>query len=221
MEKRIKDDQPGAPSYQHTIGFLVLLITVMALVLRLLLLGQDSFWADEISSVIRAQLNRDEFSELMRSVPAMALYYALLRFWIFLGDNEFTVRLLSVGFAVITVPLVYLLGKRLFHTKVGLIAAVLLAVNAFHIQYSQEARSYALVVLLVTLSSLFFARGVERPSSWRSWDGYAVFTAAAIYAHWYALLVLVAQLCSLAFLPRRNVPWEGIFTSWFILGVCD
>jgi mannosyltransferase len=131
----------------------LLAITLLALFLRLHLLGQDSFWGDELASVRRAQMDWDAFWELMRGIPAMALYYALLRFWILLGDSEFTVRILSVIPAVVTVPLVYFMGKRLFDPRVGLIAALLLAMNAFHIQYSQEARSYSLLILLVTLSS--------------------------------------------------------------------
>jgi mannosyltransferase len=126
----------------------LLAITVLALFLRLHLLGQDSFWGDELTSVRRAQLDWDAFWELMRGPAAMALYYVLLRFWILLGDSEFTVRLLSVISAVATVPVVYFLGKSLFDARVGLIAALLLAMNAFHIQYSQEARSYSLLLTL-------------------------------------------------------------------------
>ena len=182
------------------------------------MLGQDSFWGDEILSVQRVQLDWEAFWELMRGIPAMALYYALLRFWILLGDSESTVRLLSVIPAVATVPLVYFMGKRLFDPRVGLIAALLLAMNVFHIQYSQEARSYSLLILLVTLSSLFLARSVQRPS-WANWIGYTVASVLSVYAHPFALLVLMAQVSSLVFLPRRDIPWNKLCLSGLALGI--
>jgi hypothetical protein len=201
-----------------TAGGTLLTITVLALFLRLHLLGQNSFWGDELASVRRAELDWNDFWQLMRGPPAMALYYALLRFWILLGDNEFTVRLLSVIPAVATVPIVYFLGKSLFDARVGLIAALLLSMNAFHLQYSQEARSYSLLVFLVTLSSLLLARGIQRPS-WGNWMGYIVASALSVYAHPFAFLVLVAQVSSLVFLSRRDLPWHKLCLSGLALAI--
>jgi uncharacterized membrane protein len=99
----------------------------------------------------------------------MGLYYCLLRLWVNLGESEFVLRSLSALAGVLAVGLVYVLGKRLFDTKVGLIGAALLATNSFHIQYSQEARAYSLMVLLTALSSLFFLRAIGH-SSRNEWD---------------------------------------------------
>jgi mannosyltransferase len=115
-------------------GGTLLAITALALFIRLHLLGQNSFWGDELASVRRAQLDWQSFWELISGAPAMTLYYVVLRFWILLSDSEFTVRILSVIPAVATVPIIYLLGKRLFDAKIGVIAALLLVVNAFHIK---------------------------------------------------------------------------------------
>lgn len=203
------------------IAVTLLVISGLALFLRLILLGQDSFWGDEILTVRRAQLTWENFWDLILNrggLPAMTLYYLMMRFWVLLGDSEFTVRLLSVVFAVATVPLFYLLGKRLFDAKIGLIAALLLAVNAFHIQYSQEARSYTLLVLLVTLSSLFLVRAIQRPS-WGNWAGYVLPSALAVYSHWFALLAIAAQLSSLVFLPKRELPWRWLIISGIALSI--
>jgi Dolichyl-phosphate-mannose-protein mannosyltransferase/RTX calcium-binding nonapeptide repeat (4 copies) len=200
-------------------GGTLLAITALALFLRLHLLGQNSFWGDELASVRRAQLDWQSFWELISGAPAMTLYYVVLRFWILLGDSEFTVRILSVIPAVVTLPLIYLLGKHLFDAKIGVIAALLLAVNAFHIQYSQEARSYSLLVFLVTLSSLFLIRAIERPLSGVNWAGYIGTIALAVFAHPFALLVGVAQVSSLVFLPRQKVPWGKLLASGILIGV--
>jgi mannosyltransferase len=209
------------PSQTNTVAIIVILlaITALALFLRMIFLAQESFWGDELASVRRAELDWPSFWALIRGRPAMTLYYILLRFWIPLGDSEFTVRILSVIPAVATVPVIYLLGKRLFDARIGLIAALLLAINAFHIQYSQEARSYSLLVLLVTLSSLFLVRGMERPSSGGNWAGYVVANILAVFAHPFALLVIAAQVSSLVFLPRRKVPWGKLFASGTAVGI--
>src|ERR1700760_1253392 len=97
---------------------------------------------------------------LWRREANMSLYYLLLRGWIHLGSSETWIRALSVFFALAPLPVIYLLGKRLFSRRAGMVACVLMAVNAFHIRYSQEARAYTLVVLLVALASLFFMDAV-------------------------------------------------------------
>jgi uncharacterized membrane protein len=176
-------------------------------------LGDEPFWGDEILSVRRAQWSWGEFLAFMQEgVPAMAFYYLLLRFWIVLGESEMMVRLLSVVFGAATVPLVYLIGKRLFEARVGLVAALLMAVNTFHIQYSQEARSYSLLVFLVTLSTLFLIEIVQRPS-WKSWAGFIAATGLAVYSHWFALLALAAQASTVVFLPGYKIPWKGAIVT--------
>jgi hypothetical protein len=65
------------------IAVALLVISGLALVLRLILLGQDSFWGDEILTVRRAQLTREGFWDLIGGpggLPAMTLYYILMRF---------------------------------------------------------------------------------------------------------------------------------------------
>ena len=194
-------------------------ITLLALVLRLMFLGQEPFWGDEILSVRRAQWSWGQFLVFLQDgVPAMAFYYILLRLWILLGESEMVVRLLSALFGVATIPLVYLIGKRLFEARVGLLAALLMAVNTFHIQYSQEARSYSLLVLLVTISTLFLIEIIERPS-WKSWAGFILAAGLAVYSHWFGLLALAAQASSLVFLSREKIPWKGAIVSCVALGI--
>src|SRR6202011_1466619 len=105
----------------------------------------------------------------------------------------------SLFCGVALIPVIYLLGKELFKQSVGLLAAVLVALNLFQIQYSQEARAYSLVVLLVTNSSLLFVRFLKQQST-TYWIAYVVVSALAVYAHIFAVLVLGAQVASLIFL---------------------
>ena len=78
------------------------------------------------------------------------------------------------------------------HRRVALIAAALFAFNAFDVRYSQEARSYALFLLLATLSSGFLIAFL-RDSKSRYRKYYVAVSALAAYAHFYALLLVAAQ----------------------------
>jgi mannosyltransferase len=202
----------GAP-YLYTVG--LLLVVSAAVVLRLLFLDQDSFWWDELASVVFSGADWQAFWkwELQSESLNLVLYYLILRFWLFLGESEFAVRSLSVIFGVFTVTVVFSLGKRLFDARTGLIAALILSVHVFHIEFSQEARGYSLLTLLVTLSCFFLVKSIERPS-WGNWAGYALTSVLAGYSHFFGSLVLVAHASSLIFLSPRAVPWKKLIISW-------
>ncbi len=189
------------------------LIVVSATWIRLHALGVPSIWLDEAVSIRVAQLDWHDFlNTIVASEGNMALYYVALRAWLHLGQSETVMRALSVLTGVATIPAVYLLGERLFSARIGLIAALLLALNAFHLRYSQEARSYSMLVLLVTLSGLFFARLCEYRSA-GDWFGWVCFSILSVYAHFIAALVLAAQALSLLFLPSRSVPWKKLMAA--------
>jgi mannosyltransferase len=194
-------------------------VLLVAVLLRLPSLGQASLWLDEMWSIATSRLSWPSLlSVVLHEDSNASLYYALLHVWMHLGTSEASVRLLSVLVGVATAWAVYLLGRRLAGARVGLVASLLVAVNGFHIQYSQEARSYSLVVLLVTLSTLFFVKSIEEPT-WRNWGGYILTSALAIYGHVFAVLVLASHWSSLPLLRRREVFWRRLLASAGAIGV--
>jgi mannosyltransferase len=183
-------------------------ITLLAAILRFHNLAARTFWFDEGVSVGIARLDWYNFGRILwRREANMSLYYLLLRGWLHFGQSEFFVRTLSVLFALATIPALFILGRRLFGAGTGVITTLLLAVNAYHIRYSQEARSYSLTVLLCVLSGLYFLKCLDRTSH-RNRVAYILFSAAAVYAHFYAGLLLLAQWLSLLFLEQEQIPKE-------------
>jgi mannosyltransferase len=178
--------------------------------LRFLFLARKPFWFDECFSVEAARLSWHDFLRLLWWREAnMSLYYLLLRGWLQVGStpglnlgfSPFFIRSLSVLCSLATLPAIFWLGSKLFDRRVGLIAAALMACNAYSIRYAQEARSYSLFVLLATLSSGFFVACVREPSpSERTRRSYVLASVLGVYAHLYALLLVVAQWLS----------WRGI-----------
>jgi mannosyltransferase len=181
----------------------LVVIVLLALTLRIFGLEAKSVFADESASFRFAQLDWTGFWNTITSREAnMALYYIVMRFWIRISSAVWFVRLFSVLAAVATVPVVFFLGRRLFSAEAALFGSLLLALNSFHILYSQAARGYTLAVLLVTLCSLYFIRALEE-ADWRPAGAYVVTATAALYAHFFAAFILLAQLLSLFFLKSE------------------
>ncbi len=187
---------------------LVGLETALAALLGLIALGRRSFWLDESVSVTLARLDLGDLLHALRVREGnMSLYHLLLWGWVRLGDTEFVTRSLSVLAVTATVPVVYLLARRLVGERPALVAGLLMAVNPMAVHYAQEARGYALCLLLVTVSVYLFVRALEEPR-WIFWLGFALVAALAGYAHFFALFVPPALALSLLFLPAQAISWR-------------
>jgi len=184
--------------------------TLVTFVLGISYLDHRSIWLDEAHSVHFARMDWLQFWKKLALVEANGgLYYTLLKFWILLGDDEFTVRLLSVIFATAAIPVFFAVAKTLFDRRVGVISSFLLGVNGFFIFYSQEARAYSLLVLLTICSTYFFIKCILHPSR-KTWAGYVVCAVLSVYSHFFAFWIILVHIVSLAFLPRDKIDWKRI-----------
>jgi len=183
--------------------------------------GNKTFLFKLLDETFSADISHRSFFHLLQSFREistnMALYHVLLHFWMKFGDSEYVLRSMSVLFSAATVPFIYALGSRLFGRNVGLIAAWLLAINAFHIHYAQEARAYALVVFLATVSTYVLVRNLQEPAS-ASWTLYGVLLPVMIGTHILSLLIVVAHGAAILCLPPGTIPWKGLARSaaWFV-----
>lgn len=191
----------------------------LALALRLFQLGHKSVWLDEAASVAIARLSWVHFLALLSDHEAnMALYYGLLRFWLHLGDSAWLIRLPSVLFGIASVWLLYYLASEMFTPRIALMAAILLAFNAFHVAYSQEARSYAMAGFFSILSMLVWIRALKQPTR-AHWDAWILVSTLALYTHLFCGLILLAQLFSLRWWDEKPFPWQRILSSLTAYGV--
>lgn len=127
-------------------GF-VILITLLGGALRVLLLGAKGLWLDETFSVWMANHSVPDLLHWVVKIDQHPpLYYLLLHYWITLtGDMAYDLRLFSALFGAATIPVIYLIGKRMSGVAMGLAAAVFLALSPFHIYFAQETRMYTLL----------------------------------------------------------------------------
>jgi len=215
----------ASPAWTWLSLLTLVMLTAGATVLRFLFLARKPFWFDECFSAEIARLSWHDFVRLLWWREAnMSLYYVLLRGWLHFGSSPFFIRSFSVLCSLATLPAIFWLGSKLFDRRVGLIAVALLSCNAYSIRYAQEGRSYALFVLLATLSSGFFVEWV-REASPRNRRGYILASALAVYAHFYALLLIGAQWLSVRGPNRRwdSENWEAkpadMRRAWLWIGL--
>jgi len=193
------------------------IIVGLGAVLRLIALGYKSFWIDEIASVAIARRATPVFWHfLWHDEGNMAAYYVLLRPWLHLGYGEGTVRLLSVIPGILSIPLMYVVGRRLFDRQVGIVAALFLALNACAVGVSQEARAYSFVVLAVLLSTYLFVRFIELPTQATA-VAYALVAGMTCYFHYFGVLVPAAHFAALAALPANRRPWKPLLLAAAII----
>jgi mannosyltransferase len=170
------------------------LIAVAAAV-RFWSIGLQSYHHDEVITAIR--VIPGSFGDMLHEVKASEsnppLYYVLAWGWAkAFGTGELGLRSLSAVLGVGVVPVGYLIGRQLASRRAGLVLAALLAVNPMLIWYSQEARSYSLLVFFGALSLLFFARALERR---RGIDltFWALASALALCSHYFAVFVVAIE----------------------------
>jgi mannosyltransferase len=163
-------------------------ITAAAATLRLATLGLQSYHHDEIvtaSRVLRGSLWH-AIEKVGSSESAPPLYYLLAWLWTqILGTGEVGLRSLSAVAGIAVVPVAFLIGAELRGRRTGIVAAALVAVNPMLVWYSQEARSYSLLVLLGSVALLFFLRA-RRSGSTRDMACWALASSLAIATHYFA-----------------------------------
>lgn len=185
----------NAPSIAETQGYLsrrwaIWGVLALALALRLVNLGGRRLWYDEAFAVLYAEKPFDTMLYgTLTSVNGVAadvhplFYYSVLHTWMqAFGQSPAAVRALSVLLGVVTVGLVYLLGRELFDRRTGLVAALATALAPFAVYYSQETRMYALLGCAAVAAAFCFVRAWAR-GGWHWWLAFGVCGALTLYAH--------------------------------------
>lgn len=170
-------------------------IAIVHAVLVFSRLDGHGLWLDEVMSIEAATGSWHEMRRFFRSLPEQhPLYYLLLRPWLGLwGDSAHALRGLSALTSLGTVPLLFLLLRRIFGSTSALLGTALYAVAPFSVFYGQEGRMYSLVLLLVSLSSWVWLRVLDDPGSVRLKVLYVICATAGVYTHFFFAFVVLAH----------------------------
>ncbi|HNW39852.1 MAG TPA: glycosyltransferase family 39 protein [Candidatus Omnitrophota bacterium] len=190
--------------------WVILIISFIALALRLYRLGANDLWYDEVFSVLISK------NPLHNWNPPV--YFITLDYWIKLfGVSEFSLRFPSLVFGVISIPCLFFLGKTVFNSRVGISACLLMCLSSFHLWYAQEARPYSLSVFLSILSTYFFYRFLTE-GRFKFGLSYVLSSILGLYSDitYYHLVLLFTQLLGGFLFVKKHLRLKLIFAFSFI-----
>jgi hypothetical protein len=117
-------------------------------------------------------------------------------FWLWkqlAGDSEFGARYYGVLLSMLTLALVYRMGRQWFgHPRFGIFAILALGVNVYYLIYALEIRPYPMAMLMATLCMWAFGRWL-RLQTWRSALLYGATAAGMLYIHYFTAFLIVIQ----------------------------
>lgn len=135
--------------------FGLLAITLIGCVIRLLAIDRWPLWSDEALTLLVAQWPL-QYLFLIPVDPTPGLYYSLHKLLVGPMAGVAAARSISLVCGTLLIPAAYFLARE---ARIpALLGAALIALSFPLIDYSQEARAYSLLVLLIMLSAAFFVR---------------------------------------------------------------
>ena len=178
-------------------------VIVFAVLVRAWHLTSWDMWTDEIHTLSISTTGNYSFGPAYITAPLNFI----LTGWAtrILGAHELGARMVPFLAGVVTVALVYVLGRRWVGERAAVFAALFMALSPWHVYWSQTARHFSLQVLAVLVAVhgfLIFWRGGKRRGLWLA----PVLFLVALAVHSSSAFFLVALL---AF-----VTGSAIFTWW-------
>ncbi len=189
----------GLRALTPTTTTIVILLTVAGAALRFGTLNVQSVWLDEATTMVLVRHSLWGMFSHLYSEETPPLYFVLVWIWTkIFGTGVLGFRSLSAVLGTVTIPVMYAVGRRI-SPRVGLWAAALTVVSPAMYYFSQEARCYALLVLLSAAAFLFWLR-VLQDEDGRSLALWAAMSALALLTHYYAIFMFIPEA---ALLLRR------------------
>lgn len=146
-------------------------------------------------------LDAGEFS--LANSPINPIPYIAAKFSVFIGGklsflnmggDEWNSRLIFCIAGILSIPIIFSLGKTLYNSRIGLFAAVFVALSSWHLFWSQNARSYIFTFLFGALTAWFFYRSLEKDST--------LFTIGALF---FCICLILSHLLAAAIVPALAV----------------
>jgi uncharacterized membrane protein len=173
---------------------LLLSLTLIGAILRFYNLGYNSLWLDEATT----------YNIVVKSIPDIwqvttagefnpPLFYWAEHIMLLFGSSEVVLRFLPALLGVLTIPLIYLVGREFMDRNTGIIAAAAFAFSPFLLYYSQEARAYSMMLFFVCFSMVFYFRALKN-NDLMNWALFGILSAFAFWSHFYALVIIGALI---------------------------
>ena len=173
--------------------------------LRLFNLDAQSLWQDEAIQFFVA--SADTFSLVIKRAFSGAtppLSHLINHIFFKAGESDFILRLPSALFGIASLPVFYLVSKKIVSKQAALFALLVFTFSPFHIWYSQEARPYAQLLFFGLLSThLLFIAIERRRIIW--WVGYGLSMFAGLASQVFMGFMLMAHFLWVMIYHRQRL----------------
>jgi len=215
--------------------YLILIICILiGAFIRLYLLDRQSLWFDELYSVMSAseQTFKNLFDNWIIHDVHPPLYQITLFYWVkILGDSEFAIRGLSAIAGIFAVIFMYIFSKDLFDENIRINSTIILAFSSSAIYFSQEARSYSILLMFSVISTVTWLKifkNIENTNINKfDFIMYSISSILACYTHYFGFILILYQIAYLiicSFISKKSIRRNILlvstvlicFSFWFI-----
>ena len=163
-------------------------VVLFGTALRFWNLGQWSFWIDEVFTVRDAQhLSVESWRVIPNPIPYLAVKLSTS----IAGSREWGARLIPCLVGIVSIPMVFGLGRTLFNWRIGLLSSAFVACSSWHLFWAQNARYPVFTFFFGVLTAWFFYTSLERDST-LSTIGALVSCFCLILSHTLAVVIVPA-----------------------------
>ena len=200
--------------------FKLFVIFSIAFLFRIYMLDKpEGLWNDEYMGWYVASKNSIAgfISELMNNCH-MPFYYIYLKVWMFLfGESDLVLRLSSVVPSLISVIVMFFVGKEFKDEKAGLMAAFLTAISSFCIYFAQEMRLYSLIFLFSTIQLFFFTKFIKEQNK-KNIIFFLISNFMLFFTHTLGIaFVGINFIVTLYYFYKHNQKYKEIFNKFITL----
>lgn len=172
-------------------------------------------------------------TDVLKRNVHLPLYFYLMHYWIaWFGTSEWILRFPSAFFGAASAVMIFLLGRELFTTFIGLVSSILLALSPEQIYFSQQARMYSLLALLLLLSTYIIVLTAKRSTNNWLYFVYALISIAGLYTHYEYVFCLAGQTAYVWIASRTQghskSRWlltqlltAAAFLPWILIGIAQ
>jgi hypothetical protein len=197
---------------------LLLVITLIGAAARLFRLGDWSLWVDEAHTFRDVMKSPADFWDSQNARYPLSYLFLRELMPLFESRSEGWLRLPFVFFGILSVPSLALVGRLMIGPRAALLGALLLALSPWHVYWSQNVRSYSMVLFFCLWGAGLFYLALERGSWWLLLATLAV-TVVAGLCHPSAYLMLGAYLLYTLLSGWRHGIRLSKWTPLWIVGV--
>lgn len=194
-----------------------ILLFIIALIFYSYRLAHNPIWFDETLIHLAAQRSVERLFFYSTIGPHPPLYYLLQ--WVLAGmshwQTEWAWRWFPMLCAAVTIPLVYILMRRIVSRFSALLSILLLLFAPMQLYFSQEARPYSFLILLSTISIFQLTRVQNNPDRKSEWIRLGLISIVGLYTSYSYSFLIAGQLFYLALILGQ---WRrGIITGFLVV----